>query len=121
MPKLFTQRPTSFLILAAIVVILAGGLYLGVSKFFAPNPVWFSDQIIFTTQPGVSAQRVTDIITALHGTLLQPAGFPKDSPNWLMGVPWAKNEGDTDRVVQQLRSYPEIQHAEVNGLAGNSY
>lgn len=112
------MKPNRFLIVTVAVIVLALGLYAAVLRLAAPKPTWFSDEIIFTTKPGISPERVIDIVMALHGASLQFPGFPPDNPNWVMGVPWVKNERDTDRVVQQLLAYPDIQRAEVSGIAG---
>jgi hypothetical protein len=107
------------LTIMGVLIIVASGLYAVVLHLAEPKPVWFSDQIIFTTVPDTSSERVTEIVAALHATLLQSPGFPKDSPNWVISIPWAKTEAEMNHIVQQLTSFAEIQHAEVNGIAGS--
>jgi Mlc titration factor MtfA (ptsG expression regulator) len=73
----------------------------------------FSDQIVIYPSPGTSLQRLNEIVKVVHGEELRPAGFAGTTA-WLVTVPWAQDEKDTQGAVLTLLSFPEIKSAEVD-------
>jgi hypothetical protein len=67
----------------------------------------------------VTDEQLNAVVTAAGGELLGLAGLESGIPKedvWLVEVPGAKSESDTERVLNILISYPEIRSAELNSI-----
>jgi len=106
--------------LILLTVLASGtiGLYAMVTSQQAP----FADEINIWVPNNVSPEMLDPIVTASGGELLGPAGLDSGLPDetvWLVEVPGAKNQGDTQRVLSSLLSHPEIRNGELNNVLEN--
>ena len=105
-------------IIAAIALALFTSAAFFLFRRIKPSPGYFTDEILACVSASTTEERLEVITSESSSTLLGPAGLPCGMPNaglWTIEVPWAKNQDDTDRVLNALSSHPEILWAELNG------
>ena len=102
----------------ATVLIGAGILYAAICETHQTGAP-FSKQLLIYVPANVTQERLATIVSADHGELIGLAGIPSDMPDvgvWIVDVPWARDESDTDQVRKALSSVPEIERADLNSI-----
>ena len=110
------------IILCALLIAEGVVLYAAGSSRATSQKSYFADEILICVPASVTEQRLNVIVASANGVLLGLDGLPCGVPNagtWTVEVPWAKSQGDTNRVLVALRSHPEIIWADLNAIESN--
>jgi hypothetical protein len=111
-----TSRVLAFIIIIAAV---SASATIILYAYVASQKHYFADEINIWVPATVSEATLNAIVTSSGGTLLGIAGIASGVPGegvWLVEVPGAKSEQDTERVIDVLVSNPNIRSAEINSI-----
>ena len=102
-----------------IIVALFASATIILYAYEASQKHYFADEINIWVPASLSETKLDAIVTSSGGTLLGIAGIASGIPGegvWLVEVPGAKSEQDTERVLDVLISNPNIRSAEINSI-----